>query len=346
MWLDLLQPNQELRFAEDPDALNDVVRRSRPEWVVIDEVQKVPKLLDVVHSLIESTPTKFALTGSSARKLKRGAGNLLAGRAFVYHLFPLTAAELGSGFSLMSVLQWGSLPKVVALPSEEEKGLFLEAYVETYLKEEIFQEQLTRKIVPFRKFLRVAAQCNGTVLNFSQIAHDISIDSNTVKTYFDILEDTLLGFYLPATDRSFRKQQLRSPKFYLFDVGVTRAIQGLACYPLRSSQELGPLFEHWIISEIHRLNSYTRRNYQMSYLRTKGGLEVDLVLEHPQGETILIEIKSSPVVRDVQLTSLIAFKKELSDVRCLCICREEQGRLVEGVEVLPWREAFGELGFG
>jgi uncharacterized protein len=314
--------------------------------VVIDEIQKVPKLLDIVHSEIETSGTKFALTGSSARKLKRGASNLLAGRAFVYSLFPLTFSELGSEFSLVSILQWGSLPKLYDFETEEEKALSLEAYVETYLKEEVLQEQLTRKILPFRKLLMLAAQSNGTILNFSKIAQDISVDSNTVRTYFDILEDRLLGFYLPATERSFRKQQITSPKFYLFDVGVTRAIQGIARYPLRTGQDLGLTFEQWIINEIYRANTYTKANYRLSYLLTKGGLEIDLVLEHPLGETIFIEITSSSLISASHLKNLITLKKEFPKTRCICLCQEQQARTIEGIEILPWREVFSELGLG
>ena len=344
LWIDLLRGQSELQFSEDPDSLSSMIDKQVPEWVIIDEVQKIPKLLDIVHLEIERRNTKFALTGSSARKLKRGAANLLAGRAFVYQLYPFTHLELGDAFDLALALQWGALPRILSCSSDEERTLFLESYVESYLKEEIFQEQLTRKIIPFRKFLKIAAQANGTIVNFSNIAKDIAIDSNTVKTYFDILEDTLVGFYLPATDTSFRKQQIQSPKFYLFDTGVKRAIEGVSHLPIISAQEFGINFEHWLITELYKLNSYTRGGYEFSYLRTRGGLEIDLILRKPREKDIFIEIKSTSRVRSEHLAHLVSVKREYPSARCICLSQEVEARIIDGVEVLPWQRSFGELG--
>ncbi|MCB9029515.1 MAG: ATP-binding protein [Deltaproteobacteria bacterium] len=344
LWIDLLKGQAELQFSERPDSLSEMIAKQKPNWVVVDEVQKVPKLLDIAHHEIEKKSTMFALTGSSARKLKKGGANLLAGRAFVYNLFPFTHRELGDQFSLDQALQWGTLPRLFEFTRDEERKLFLENYVETYLKEEIFQEQLTRKIVPFRKFLKLAAQSNGTILNFKKIGEDIGIDGNTVRTYFDILEDTLLGFYLPATDRSFRKQQLKSPKFYLFDTGVKREIEGISQLPVVSSQEKGPLFEHWIITELFKLNAYKRAGYEFTYLVTQGGLEVDLVLQKPREKTVFIEIKSTDRVRDSHLANLISLRKDFPNEIYYCICQEPQSRVQSGIDVLPWRAAIEELG--
>lgn len=343
LWIDLLSGQSELQFAENPDSLSGLIQKQKPDWVVIDEVQKVPKLLDIVHQEIENHSTKFALTGSSARKLKRGSANLLAGRAFVYNLFPLTHTELDQGFELQSALQWGTLPRLFHFAQDEEKKLFLQTYVETYLKEEIFQEQLTRKIIPFRKFLKLVAQSNGTLLNFKNMSHDIGIDSNTVKSYFDILEDTLLGFYLPAEERSFRKQQLKSSKFYLFDCGVKREIESISHYPINSSQEIGPLFEHWIITEVFRLNSYKRKSYQLSFLVTKGGLEIDLVLKEARGKTIFIEIKSTNQVRDSHLQALRSLRQDYPQEKYICVCQESESRCQDGIDILPWKDFFKEL---
>jgi predicted AAA+ superfamily ATPase len=344
LWIDLLRGQSELQYSEDPDSLSSIIDKQVPEWVIIDEVQKIPKLLDIVHLEIERRNTKFALTGSSARKLKRGAANLLAGRAFVYQLYPFTHLELGDAFDLALALQWGALPRILSCSSDEERTLFLESYVESYLKEEIFQEQLTRKIIPFRKFLKIAAQANGTIVNFSNIAKDIAIDSNTVKTYFDILEDTLVGFYLPATDTSFRKQQIKSPKFYLFDTGVKRAIEGVSHLPIISAQEFGINFEHWLITELYKLNSYTRGGYEFSYLRIRGGLEIDLILRKPREKDIFIEIKSTSRVRSEHLAHLVSVKREHPSARCICLSQEVEARIIDGVEVLPWQMGFGELG--
>ncbi len=345
LWVDLLGGQAELQFAENPDKLSDLIAASNAKWVVIDEVQKVPKLLDVVHREIEKNKIKFALTGSSARKLKRGGANLLAGRAFVYNLFPFTAEELGDRFVLDQALQWGTLPKLFEFCSNEEKKLFLSNYVETYLKEEVFAEQLVRGIIPFRKFLKLAAQSNGAVLNFNKIARDVGVDNKTVQNYFEILEDTLLGFYLPATEASFRKQQIKSPKFYLFDCGVKREIENMSHLPITSSQEMGVVFEHWLITEIFKLNSYLRVKYELSYLLTKGGLEVDLVLQLPKEEPTFVEIKSTSNIQDSHLKSLMAVKEEFPKSKCFCLCQQQYPSVVNDIQVFPWRAGLRELGF-
>jgi uncharacterized protein len=198
----------------NPQSLVEIARAQKPEWVVIDEIQKLPKLLDLVHLMIEEDKQKFILTGSSARKLKRGAGNLLAGRAFVYHLHPFTSVELGHEFDLLDALNWGLLPKTQALKTDEEKQDFLEAYCRTYLKEEIQQEQIVRNLDPFRQFLEIAAQMNGKIINFSKIAREVGVDTTTVQNYFSILEDTLLGFFLPSYHKSVRKRQISAPKYW------------------------------------------------------------------------------------------------------------------------------------
>lgn len=347
MWIDLLSKNEEHFYSDNPDGLSERLTQlsSLPEWVVIDEVQKVPELLDVVHSEIEQRDIKFALTGSSARKLKRGGANLLAGRAFLNHMFPLTHLELKDEFDLNHAINWGSLPGVFKFDSEVEKASFLEAYVEIYLKEEIFAEQLAKQVVPFRKFLMIAGQSSGTSLNFNKIARDIRVDWNTVRTYFEILEDTLLGFMLPAYDRSVRKQQLKSSKFYLFDVGVKKALDNTLTVNVTHGQPYGPLFEHFIIAEIYRLNSYFRKKYKLSYLATHGGLEIDLVVERPGEKTALIEIKSGQSIDSTQLRHLKAVISENPDeFEAYCFCRESMARTLDGVVIMPWRQGMKEIG--
>jgi len=344
LWIDLLEGQNELQFAEDPDRLSSLIAKSKKNWVVIDEVQKVPKLLDIAHLEIEKNKIKFALTGSSARKLKRGGANLLAGRAFVYNLFPFSHSELGEQFDLDKALQWGTLPRLFEFSEDEERKLFLSNYVETYLKEEIFAEQLVRGVIPFRKFLKLAAQSNGAVLNYKRIANDIGVDSKTVQNYFDIVEDTLLGFYLPATSASFRKQQIESPKFYLFDCGVKREIENTSHLPIATSQELGVVFEHWLITEIFKLNSYKRKKYELSYLLTKGGVEIDLVLTEPRTPPVFVEIKSTKTIQDSHIKSLIAVKDKFPESRCLLLCCERYPISRQGVDIFPWREGLEELG--
>ncbi|MBF0432688.1 MAG: DUF4143 domain-containing protein [Fibrobacteria bacterium] len=278
------------------------------DWVVIDEVQKVPAILDVVQRLITKQKLKFALTGSSARKLKRGSANLLAGRAIQKVLFPLSHIELGDKFDLDFCLNWGSLPEVFAL-EKDERADYLRAYANTYVKEEIQAEQIIRKIPPFKKFLEIAALSSGNIVNYSKIARDIGSDAVSVKSYFEILEDTLLGFFLPAYDTSIRKQQSKSPKFYFFDAGVSRALSRALQVSVRPSTfEYGNAFEQFIINDINRLNLYYQKDWKCTYFRSKDNVEIDLVIERPGQSTLLIEIKSKTKITpdDIRHLKLIA----------------------------------------
>jgi predicted AAA+ superfamily ATPase len=351
LWIDLLNAGDEEQYQFDPDILaqNLAVATKRPEWVVIDEVQRAPKLLDVVHRVIEepwnrAKNVKFALTGSSARKLKRGAANLLAGRAYTYHLHPLTHCELGDQFDLMSVLTWGSLPTICNVNTDEERKAYLRSYTATYLKEEIAQEQLVRNIIPFRKFLPIASQCNGTILNYNSIARELGVDWTTVRNYFEILEDTLVGFRLPAFSRSIRKQQISSPKFYLFDVGVKRALDKTLNIGLETNQIIGPLFEQFIIAEAFRLNDYGEKDFSFSYLTTQGGAEIDLIVERPGEKTLFVEIKSSERVTSEQLRHLRDLSTGNDEIEPICICREPRARRDGTILILPWQDAFREIG--
>lgn len=248
---DLLDPELADELISYP---NNLLSRLAPyeglrEWVVIDEVQKAPQLLDIVHKLIKEKRFKFALTGSSARKLKRGSENLLAGRALVYSMFPLTCEELGKDAQLMDILQFGSLPEIFSVESPVAKAKFLKSYAQTYLKEEIISEQIVRNLPPFRRFLDVAAQGDTEVINYSNIAKDIHSDPKTVSGYYDILEDTLLGFRLPTYSKSIQRKQKKAPKFYLFDTGVTRALAERVDYELvPKTFEYGQLFESFIVN--------------------------------------------------------------------------------------------------
>ena len=190
------------------------------------------------------------MTGSSARKLKHGGANLLAGRAFVYNLYPFSYLELKKDFHLETALQYGLLPEIYNLSTNKERELFLKAYTNTYLKEEVWAEQLVRQLNPFRRFLEVAAQCNGKIINIAKLSRDVGVDDKTIKQYFSILEDTLLGFYLEPFKHSFRKRLSMKPKFYWFDTGVSRALNNLSQIPLTASTNaFGNAFEHFIILE-------------------------------------------------------------------------------------------------
>ncbi len=345
--IDLLREDQFLRYANNVGVLADVVRQlpDHIEWLIIDEVQKLPKLLDEVHRQIFNKNLKFALTGSSARKLKRGNANMLAGRAFMYHLFPLTHRELGEKFNLDHALSWGSLPEIHRFEVDRDKELFLQAYTSTYIKEEVLAEQLVRGVLPFNKFLPIVGQTNGKIVNYSNIAKDIGIDDVTVKNYYTILEDTLIGFFLEAHHRSIRKRQKTSPKFYLFDTGVARYLQGLATHTLSESTfGYGNAFEHHVILEIFRLASYSHKNWQFSYFRTSVDNEIDLVIERPGMPTALVEIKSGRNVQDKIINSLSNLKKDFPKSEAFILCREPSPRTTKGIEVLPWQDGIMALG--
>ena len=346
LYIDLLDPEIEDAYRRTPQRFENQVRAlpDAIKWVLIDEVQRAPRLLDIVHRLIESSDKRFVLTGSSSRKLKRGASNLLAGRAFVYNLHPLTVPELGEFFDLDQALRWGMLPGMHSLSEDEDKQAFLRAYALTYLKEEIASEQIVRRLDPFRHFLEVAAQSNGMIINYAKIAEDVGVDPKTVSAYFSILEDTLVGFLLPAYHRSVRKQQRVSPKFYFFDMGVKRALARTLPIPItEGTYEYGGAFEHFIITQIAHLSSYKYPDWRLSYLRTAAGAEIDLIIERPGAPEALIEVKSKQriVARDIR--SIARFAKNFANPLALCISRDATRMRFEDVLCMHWREALTEL---
>ena len=344
--LTLLDPDSEEAYRRRPDLLRERVEamQPRPAVVVIDEVQKIPELLDVVHFLIEKYKITFVLTGSSARKLKRGGANLLAGRAFEFKLHPLTHVELGEDFSLGHALEWGTLPGVIAQGESENKARFLRAYVQTYLREEIVQEQIVRQIDGFRQFLEVAAQTNGKILNYAKVARDANIDDKTVARFFEIARDTLIGFFLEPFSRSVRKRQAQKPKFYFFDTGVVRAITKELTVPLLpQSYAFGNAFEHWVILEAIRFNDYLEKDYTLSYLRTKDDLEIDLIIQRPGLPEMLVEIKSSERVGPEDLRHLRAVTANFPQAEKIVLCREAMARQVDDVLILPWQEGLRSI---
>jgi len=340
LWIDLLKETDEERYGRHPDLLSHDLLGTKYDRVVIDEVQKAPKLLDIVHLEIEKNKNlQFILTGSSARKLKRGGANLLAGRAFTYSLFPFTFIELGDDFNLLDALKYGSLPGIYELDGLE-KIEFLRSYVRTYLKEEIQIEQLIRKLNPFKDFLEIAAQLNGEILNYAKFSRDVGVDDKTIVNYFQILEDTLLGFYLPAFHRSVRKRQLESPKFYFFDLGVKRALERSLTIDLKPhSFAYGSAFEQFIIIESYRLNEYFRKDYRLSYLKTKDGAEIDLVILRPGLPDALIEIKSFERIKIDSIKHLKAFQKSWDQpCECFVFSQDVNDSIVEEVHFIHWKK--------
>ncbi len=345
LYIDLLDPEEEARYAMNKNLLLEQARTLRKgQWIVLDEIQKIPKLLDLVHKIIEEKRIYFALSGSSARKLKRGGANLLAGRAFVLSLFPLTHQEIGKDFNLSSALHWGTLPSVLQEEKDENKIRYLRTYAHTYLKEEIQVEQLIRNLDPFRLFLQIAAQMDGQIINYSNISKDTGVDHKTIQSYYQILQDTHLGFFLQPFSRSVRKVQIQSPKFYLFDLGVKRSLENRLQAPMQTGgSEFGLAFESWIVNEIFRFNTYQELDFQLSYLRTKDDAEIDLIIEKPDRSMTLVEIKSADRIDSRHLKGLQNFKKDFPRAKLFCICRVKHAQKVDSIWVLPWQEFFKTL---
>jgi predicted AAA+ superfamily ATPase len=346
LYLDFLRPSLEEKYALHPELLESQAAELLPgQWIVIDEVQRVPKILTVVHRIMEDKKTKFVLTGSSSRKLRRDGVDLLAGRAVVFHLFPYAYLEIDARFALHEALNWGLLPRVQEFEKSIEKKRFLEAYVQVYIKEEIRMEQLVRNLDPFRLFLQAAAQADGEVINFSNIARQTGVDYKTVQNYYQILCDTNLGAFLEAYNRSVRAVQIQSPKFYFFDNGIKRALnKQLTLQAEPRTPEYGRCFENFVINEYLKLNSYFERDFSFSYLRTKDDVEIDLVIRKPNGSIILIEIKSTDRVEENHVKSLIHFAKDFESAELYCVCRVEHSYKIDNVMVIPWEKSFKAIG--
>ncbi len=341
LYVDLLHPSTEAKYSLYPETLTREIDalKAKPSWIIIDEIQKVPKLLDLIHSLIENRKLKFILTGSSARKLKRGAANLLAGRAYVYHLYPLTLLEIGSSKNIEDILRWGSLPRIFSLKSDREKKSFLNAYVQTYFAQEIRAEQVIRKLDPFRAFLPILGQVSGKIINHKKIADEIGVSTVTVQTYFQIVEDTLLGFYLPAFHLSLRKSQRLSPKFYLFDTGVKKALEeSLDQEVAPRTSVYGELFESFLINEIVRLNSYFEKGFRLSYYSTKNNVEIDLILTRGRSH-FLVEIKSNLRIDPVEVSAMEATASVFPSLnRAFYLSNDPSHQRIGKIECLHWKD--------
>lgn len=345
---DLLDIELEDRLAKNPKLLQQTILEldSRIKYIIIDEIQKLPRLLDLVHQTIASTSFKrhFILTGSSARKLKRGSANMLAGRAFVNYLYPLTFPELGHDFDLDHYLHWGGLPEIYHFKRDKDKQSFLKTYALVYLKEEVWAEHLIKNLNPFRHFLELAAQANTEIINYTKIAKQIGIDTKTVQNYFQILEDTHLCFIVDAYHTSIRKRLIKAPKFYLFDLGVKRALDNtLSAGLVAGTYAYGKAFEHFIIQQIITLSYYKNRDFKFFYMKTERGAEVDLVIEKPDKTLVLIEAKSSRQVSSSDIPHLITFKKELKKAQAFCLSLDELSRTEKDVKFRFWRDGINEI---
>lgn len=338
--IDLLKSREFLRYKRDPGLLAREVAALGEDsgWIIIDEVQKLPELLDEVHALLfASDRHRFALSGSSARKLKRSEANMLAGRALSRKMFPLSVLETEADFSLRNALRYGQLPMSVTAATEGEKIDFLDAYIENYLREEIQQEALTRNLDSFYRFLTVAATVNGQLLNIANIAREVGVARSTVQGYFSILEDTLLGWYLPAWRNRAKVKEVARVKFYLFDCGVQRALTGLQ-RGKPSSEEMGTLFETFVLNEFRALNSWLSLGARFYFWRTPSGNEVDLVWRCGN-RAAGFEIKSTFAWKNSFNKGLNALLEAGEIEQAFGIYRGERTQKYGEVTVLPWSTA-------
>lgn len=341
MDVNLLDPDLYQRYLRSPGQLREDVagklRRQQRLVVFIDEIQKVPALLDVVQLLYDEGNVQFLLTGSSARKLKRGGANLLGGRLQALALHPLTCREHPETDLLL-----GSLPGVVL--GHPNPAAALRSYIHLYLKEEVLEESLVRKVEAFARFLELAGHFHGEPLNASALARDAGVSSKTVQEYFQILEDTLLVHRLPGWSASARKQLRSAPRYYLFDNGVASALRGELKLELSPrTSHFGRLFEARVVQEAFRLNAYRELDLKLSYWQNNHGLEVDLVVSRGVGPPLAgLEIKSSTAPDD--WAALRSFRQDHPQVPIYCLCRTPfPYRSEDGVEVLPWQDGLEVL---
>ncbi len=339
--IDLLNSSNYLRLLSKPDDLNVLTAHLAPgTWVVIDEVQRVPALLSEVHALYEKRKLHFALTGSSARKLKRGGADMLAGRALVRDMFALVYPELPSDHSVESRLQWGSLPGLVA---ECQYAVdVLSSYVETYLRQEIMAEGLVRKLEPFARFLTVAGAMNGQVLNLQNVAREAHVARSTVDQYFEILEDTLIGTRLTPYRPGALVKEISHPKFYFFDAGVARGAANLLNEPFDAVAR-GFALETLLLGELRAYNHYAGKGRGLYYYHSEGGLEVDFIVElrrktlQRPAEVLCIEVKSSTKwdARWCKPIRALAQRKALKVAKGIGVYLGKERLSYDGFEVWP-----------
>ena len=338
IFVNLLQSEYYNRLSANPGHLRQLIPPDHTGWTIIDEVQRIPALLNEVHDLLEARGLVFVLTGSSARTLRRKGVNLLAGRALTYRMHPLTAVEQQEAFNLRDSVQLGHLP---ARFSESDPGKYLKDYVQTYLREEVMQESLTRNIGHFSHFLEVASFSQGATINISAVAREAHIERSVAENYFSILEDLLIAVRLPVFARKAKRKLTSQKKFYFFDTGVFRAIRPVG--PLDSDAEIdGPALETLVLQELRAVNDYHDYGYQISFWRTRNGLEVDFVLYGPRG-LLAIEIKRSTQIQPKDTRALREFKKDYPPAKCFVFYGGPSALYMDDVTVLPVEHALRNL---
>ncbi len=338
VYFDLLDFATISTLSANPSRLESLIPPNTKEWVVIDEIQCVPELLNQVHRLIENKKIRFLLTGSSARTLRKKGVNLLAGRALQYHMHPLVIQELGSDFNLDHALRYGLLPMTI---THENPAKYLESYVQTYLREEVLQEGLTRNIGTFTRFLEIASFSQGAVLNFSEIARELGLNRLMVAQYFDILEDLLLSIRIPVFAKRAKRKVIAHQKFYFFDAGVFRYIRPTG--PLDSREEIdGSVLETLFLQSLRAINDYNNFGYSISFWRTVAGNEVDFVLYGPRGFHAF-EIKRSATITAKTLSGLKNFSDDYPEAKLYVIFLGGHKEYYGNITALPLQLALQEL---
>lgn len=330
LWFDLLLSDVYERMSKNPWLLREVVLANpdmRP--VIIDEIQRIPGLLNEVHWLITNHQIQCILSGSSPRKIIRGGYNLLGGRALRYELYPLVSSEIPE-FDLMRALNNGLIPRHYLAARPER---LLSAYIGHYLKDEISAEAKIRNLQSFSRFLESAAFSNGEMVNYANIAADCGVSPPTVKEYFQILEDTLIGRYVPSYQHKPKRRVIQAPKFYFFDLGIVNYLLNRGEIKM-GSETFGHAFEHFLYQEMFAHSRYSGKQYSISYWRTASQLEVDFILgEHE----IAVEVKSTNNANPRHLKGLKRFAEEYNTRQMILVCNEPMPRLMDGVLVLPWK---------
>ena len=332
--IDLLDSRYFLRLSSAPHELESIIAAAPADIIVIDEIQRIPELLNEIHRLIESQNLTFLLTGSSARKLRRGKANLLAGRVWSAGMFPLIYQEI-IDFNLERYLHYGGLPAVYLSEYPEEE---LDAYVNTYLKEEILAEGLIRRLPPFSRFLKTIALANGEMINFTKLANDCQVPPSTATEYVALLEDTLVGFLLPAWTESKKRKAIKTGKFYFFDPGITHILAGTEALD-RNSNLYGKSFEQFICMELRAYLSYARKKLTLTYWRSKNGHEVDFLL----GTRTAIEVKATKKISSNDLKGLKYLKEEGVFQNFILVSQDPIRTLADNILTIPWQKFLSDL---
>jgi predicted AAA+ superfamily ATPase len=338
IYIDLLEAGLFNNLLANPQRLENLIPKNFKDWVIIDEVQRIPEILNEVHRLIENFGFKFVLTGSSARKLRRGGQNLLGGRALTYSLHPLTAIELGDDFDLDHSIKYGHLPTTTNDPNPKK---YLESYVKTYLEEEVKHEGLTRNLSAFSRFLEAASFSQGSVLNVSKIARECAVERKVVEDYFTILEDLLIGYRLPVFTKRAKRRLVAHPKFYFFDAGVYRAIRPMGPLDLPEEAE-GAACETLLFQELRAVNNSMDLGYSMYYWRTSNNYEVDFVLYGEKGIKAF-EIKRSARFSGSMLSGLNSFTRDYPMATAYFIYGGDRYMRQGEIEIYPFAHALKNL---